>query len=435
MSIRMRLLAAAAVVCAAALLAACGGGSSSSSSNTSEATTGGGGGETEAASSEPFKIGSPTDETGELAQFSESWRAGLNAAVAAINESGGIEGSQVEVTYEDMQSDPARATQVVNTMATSGNYNALIPTSAGSVSLPIQQAAARNEALVVGGGALDGIQNPNVYPTEFNMNFPSAEGGAAQACFIQHEGYKKIAIANLSDAYSESQASDTARFAEKLGIEITGKAVWDFSATNITAQLQKLESGNPEAIFVIAYSIPVKVFFSSFKSLNWNIPVIGGISLSSELLLKATQPGTVPKHVYAVGQPSTGGPPNANQKRAIKYLKSAGGVKEFTRNLTGYLYPYDAMMTLKAAVEQSKSTEQAKLIETIEGFEENPPQTWLTNQNPPKISPEIHGLHDAEYKIVDTAAEAVDGQPPTVGKVPQCIKPTVTEMQGPTSGG
>jgi len=419
-----RLIAVAAVAVAAVVLAACGSSSSSSSSGSSGS-----------ASSGTYSIGSPADLTGENAQFSESWMAGLNAAVAAVNAAGGIDGKKVTVKYEDLQSNPARATQVVTQMATSGKYDALIPTTAGNTSLPIVQAAARAKAFLLGGAAADGLQNPAVYPQSFNMNFPSAEEAAGGACMVQQLKYKKIAMATLSDPFSESQTTAISADLKKLGVEVTGTATWDFSDTNISAQLQKLKSGNPEAVFVVAYSTGVGVFFSSLKNLGWNIPVIGGISLASELVHLVSKPGTVPSTVLVQGTPSEAAPADENQQRAIKYLKSAGGVTKFTRSLTGYLYPYDALMTIKAAAEKAKSTDTATLIKTIQGFKANPQQTWITDQPVPQISAELHGLNNVEYSIVNAAAEAPEGILPAKEKIKKCITPSLTELLGPPAAG
>jgi len=72
----------------------------------------------QAQNSEPIRIGFQVHRTGIGAAYGKWYEATTNAAVALINETGGIGGRQVEIVAEDDGTDPKRGAEVVEKFAT-----------------------------------------------------------------------------------------------------------------------------------------------------------------------------------------------------------------------------------------------------------------------------------------------------------------------------
>src|SRR5690349_21844887 len=72
----------------------------------------------QAQTSEPIRIGFQVHRTGIGAAYGRWYERTTNAAVALINENGGIAGRQIEIIAEDDGTDPKRGAEVVEKFAT-----------------------------------------------------------------------------------------------------------------------------------------------------------------------------------------------------------------------------------------------------------------------------------------------------------------------------
>lgn len=117
-----RALAAMACLLAATALAACG-------------SDDGGGGEGEGAGEGPVKVGVLAPITGELAPYGEALERGMEVGAELINESGGIDGRQVEWVLADDQTDPREAGTQARRLLTQENVDVLMGTTSSATTL------------------------------------------------------------------------------------------------------------------------------------------------------------------------------------------------------------------------------------------------------------------------------------------------------------
>jgi branched-chain amino acid transport system substrate-binding protein len=382
-------------------------------------SSGGSGG----SSSGPIKLGSPTAMTGADAQVGLTWEKGQNAAVAYINAHGGILGRKVEIDRADTQSNPSQATNVTNQMIQSKQYAALIPADGGVDSGPIYEAVSRAKFLALGGAALPNLADPKVYPTAFESSFSPTELGKAAACMVPALGFKSVAIIGLNDSFSQTEVKQWVAKFKQLGIKVTGNQEMGYSDTSATPQLQKLQEGHPQAVLAVLYGPSVGVAFSGMKSLGWDPPFIGDLSVATFPLSAVAKSADYPSKVYGLGTPATtrlASGYNPRQKTAISYLKSAAHVTTFQAAMNTYAYGYDAVMLYKTGAELAKSTNQSAVIKALEGLQAHPSPTGALNENEPPISSSYHGLLHGQMYLLNMKSPFTDGTFAAIKPIPDC---------------
>ena len=99
----------------------------------------------QAQSSAPIKIGFQAHRTGIGAAYGRWYEKTTNAAVAAINAAGGINGRPVEVVIEDDGTDPARGAEIVGKFATQHGCDVAFGTLFSHVVIGSAPAAGENK--------------------------------------------------------------------------------------------------------------------------------------------------------------------------------------------------------------------------------------------------------------------------------------------------
>ena len=177
-------------------LAACGGGKDSSEGN-ADATT--------------FKIGGIGPITGDTAIYGTAVQNGIQLAVDEINADGGINGYQIEYSFEDDQNNSEKSVNAYNT-----------------------------------------LKDDNA----FRMCFSDPSQGTVSADYIAENGLAtKVAIIyDSSDTYSTGIYQNFATEAEAKGLEIVAaEAFTSDSSTDFSVQIQKAKDAGAELVFLPIY--------------------------------------------------------------------------------------------------------------------------------------------------------------------------------------
>ena len=201
-------------------LAACGGGKDSSEGN-ADATT--------------FKIGGIGPITGDTAIYGTAVQNGIQLAVDEINADGGINGYQIEYSFEDDQNNSEKSVNAYNTLKDWG-MQMLVGTVTSTPSAT----------------AVESIQ----YDNAFRMCFSDPSQGTVSADYIAENGLAtKVAIIyDSSDTYSTGIYQNFATEAEAKGLEIVAaEAFTSDSSTDFSVQIQKAKDAGAELVFLPIY--------------------------------------------------------------------------------------------------------------------------------------------------------------------------------------
>ena len=219
-------------------LAACGGGKDSSEGN-ADATT--------------FKIGGIGPITGDTAIYGTAVQNGIQLAVDEINADGGINGYQIEYSFEDDQNNSEKSVNAYNTLKDWGMQMLVGTVTSTPCTAVVEETHADNMfQLTPSATAVESIQ----YDNAFRMCFSDPSQGTVSADYIAENGLAtKVAIIyDSSDTYSTGIYQNFATEAEAKGLEIVAaEAFTSDSSTDFSVQIQKAKDGGAELVFLPIY--------------------------------------------------------------------------------------------------------------------------------------------------------------------------------------
>lgn len=258
-------------VLAVTALAGCGGGNGGSETTaaagdngTAAADNGG-----SADGGEVFKIGGIGPTTGNTAIYGNAVKNGMEQAFKEINAAGGINGYQVEYSFEDDVSDPQNAVTAYNTLKDWGMQMLIGTVTSGACEAVVDETYADNMYQITPSGtSLNSIKNDNA----FRMCFSDPAQGSESAKYISENGLgSKIAVIyDSSDTYSTGIYQAFAEEAEALGLEIV--AAESFTAdtnTDFSVQVQKAQDAGADLVFLPIYYQEASLILAKAKEIGY----------------------------------------------------------------------------------------------------------------------------------------------------------------------
>ena len=171
---------------------------------------------------------------------------GIQLAVDEINEAGGINGYQIEYSFEDDQSDAEKSVNAYNTLKDWGMQMLVgTVTSTPCVAVVEETHADNMFQFTPSATAVESIQ----YDNAFRMCFSDPDQGKASADYISENGIAtKIAVIyNSSDTYSTGIRQKFEEEAESLGLDIVASEAFTAdSKTDFSVQIQKAKDAGAE---------------------------------------------------------------------------------------------------------------------------------------------------------------------------------------------
>ena len=201
-----------------------------------------------------FKIGSIGPATGNNAAYGLAVQNGAQIAVDEINAAGGINGYQIEFSFEDDESDAEKAVNAYNVLKDWGMQMLLgTVTSAPCTAVASETDNDRMFQITPSGTAVESVQG---HDNVFRVCFSDPAQGTKSAEYIATKGLAtKIAVIyDSSDVYSSGIYSAFAAEAENQGLEIVAaEAFTADNKTDFSVQLQKAKDSGAELVFLPIY--------------------------------------------------------------------------------------------------------------------------------------------------------------------------------------
>lgn len=304
--IRLRLRLLALLALTALIVAACGGGGAGEDETT---TTGG---TTETTADTPDTTEAPTGSTEAMvecphenntvfmfAPYEENqpagvnWRAGVEHAVAEINDAGGILGCTIEVEYQGTQAEPDVGRQVV-AEAVELNPYAFLGTVFSSVTIVNMVEAQRAQIPQFVGAEAPDITNREVNGGNdyiFRTSFGGDNAAPKLVEFMVAEGVQKVDIIFKNDEFGAGGAGAHRDAMEEAGIEIGQEILVQPDQLDQSGEVAQLISSDSDAVFVYLTEIETGAFLDERTTQGLAKPLYGGDVLTSPASLELAQPG------------------------------------------------------------------------------------------------------------------------------------------------
>jgi branched-chain amino acid transport system substrate-binding protein len=231
---------------------------------------------------ERIRVGTMLSQSGAGAAAGQSALIGVRMAVDEINKSGGVLGRQIELVGADDQSDATVALNEAIRLTTRERIHYMVGPQLSQVAIAIGPTMNNAGIVWVTTTTADKL-DPGFVPRHFSLLYSASTQGAAYADAIAAGKYKSAAI--VADNGGASQAATIALKQDLANrrIPITCEQIWQFGATDMTAQLLSLRRGNPEVLVLAAVAGKDGGFvLKGMEEIGWKIPIIGSGAFTTQ---------------------------------------------------------------------------------------------------------------------------------------------------------
>ena len=221
-------------------------------------------------SKEPYKIGVLTALTGPYSALGVPEKNAIDAYFKRVNDAGGIGGHPVKLVELDTQSVSGTAVNQFRKLATKERVVAVLGPSSSGEGIGLQSfSLSMKTPTIVLASANQIVQPADKAKYIFMQYTPTQQSLQAQLEFAKSQGWTKVAYLGANNGYGQGPTEWLKDEAEKAGITVTGTELFDPAATDVSAQLGKLGSGNPDAVLVWAVNPANAVVAKSAASIGF----------------------------------------------------------------------------------------------------------------------------------------------------------------------
>jgi branched-chain amino acid transport system substrate-binding protein len=389
------LVGMAALVGAGLALQAC---SSSSSSSSSHAVS----------SSAPFRVYALEALSGPLASQGQAELQGVEAAVAAMNQQGGIDGHHVVLSSANDDGDPTTdVTLITGQVDSSTPPNLVVAGTDGSDTDAVTPILKDHDILSVEPTAAVRSSNPSYAPDNYFSINAGAAANTVECEGLHAKGVKSVGLLYPNDALGSIVTSSFEPCFKQYGIKVTA-ASYPSGGTSFVPELSALKAANPQVLVTSGIGADAATIVTSRAQLAWTIPTYGDLPFSGSPIATLV-PAADLKNLYLFQFSS--GVYQSSQEKAPEFktfynaLIKITGTKALPTPIATYGVGYDAVADVAMAAAQAHSITTSALLSAMAHMKPSDPQLNVTF-HPLAFSPtdhsEVPGANGFEFIPADT---------------------------------
>lgn len=341
-------------------------------------------GKTESASaSDTYKIGGIGPITGSYANYGISVNQGAQLAVNEINAAGGINGKQVELSFQDSQGDPESAVNAYGKLMDWGMQMSLGGTFSGETASIVAAAKADDIMLLTPSGSADAAIDGNEKAFRVCF-FDSYQGTAAANYVVNNKMADSVGVFYESDYdYSVGLYESFKAQCDVNGLKIVETQTFTTSTnTDFSTQIDALVNSGAKIIFIPIYAEEASTFLTQAKGKFADDVFFFGADGLDGILGKVEHDPTIANNVLML-TPFAADSADENVQSFVKAYEAAFGATpdQFAADA------YDAVYIFKAAVEKAGTTSGealAKVMQELEFSGVTGTMTWGADGNTSK---------------------------------------------------
>ena len=219
------------------------------------------------------------------------YRQGLQLAADEINNNGGILGRPVELRREDDKESVNEGRLVAQRLANDPEIVAVIGHLNSHVSLPAASIYEDSGLLMISPGSTSPELTRRGHRLIFRSVNSDADIAADLAAFAQKQGYQRIVIGYVRNAYGLGLANAFEQFAQSLGIVVIDRQSYDPVASSHSASFQRLVDQwldlDFDALLLAGMAPQAGHLVREIREKGLNTPIIGGDALDTPALIEA----------------------------------------------------------------------------------------------------------------------------------------------------
>lgn len=388
---------AAAFIAAASMVVASLSGCGSKEAETTAA------GESQASEGTVWKIGGIGPTTGGAAVYGQAVKDAMELAAEEINAAGGINGVQVEVSFEDDEHDAEKSVNAYNSLKDWGMQMLVGTVTSAPCTAVVEKTHEDNMfQLTPSGSAVESIK----YDNAFRVCFSDPNQGVASAQYIGENGLasKVAVIYDSSDVYSSGIYEKFAGEAANQSFEIVAaEAFTADNKTDFSVQLQKAKDAGAELVFLPIYYTEASLILKQASTMGFAPKFFGCDGLDGILAVENFDT-SLAEGVMLLTPFAADAEDDLTKKFVSAFEENYGGTpNQFAADA------YDAMYAIKAAAEKAELTPDMSVSDLCEGMKTAMTEitvegltgtiTWEADGEPSK-DPKAVVISDGAYKAM-----------------------------------
>lgn len=328
-----------------------------------------------------IKIGAIFAVTGPAANLGAPEEKTAKMMVQEINKNGGINGQNVELIVKDSAGKSENALSFAKQLIEEEKVVAIIgPTTSGE-SMAIKDLCEKSKVPLISCAAAETIVNPQGH---YVFKTPQKDNYVVNWIYdsMRKKNITKVGVLASLSGFGQGGMDQLVKYAKDFGITITAKESYDPAATDLTSILTKLKASGAEAIVNWSIEPAQSIVAKNMKQLSINIP-----------LYQSHGFGNI-KYAQAAGEAAEGiifpcgrllvaaELPDSHPQKSllIKYKNDYETLyKEDVSTFGGHAY--DALLLLKTAIENAKSTNRDDIANALEKITKLPGTAGVFNMS------------------------------------------------------
>lgn len=313
-----------------------------------------------------IKIGAIFAVTGAAAYLGSPEEKTAKMMVDELNKNGGINGQQVELIVKDSAGDSEKALSFAKQLIEEENVAAIIGPSTSGESMAIKDLCEKSKVPLISCAAAETIVDPQAH---YVFKTPQKDSYVVRWIFdtMKEKNITRIGVLASLSGFGKGGLAQLEKYAPEYGITITGSESYDPNITDLTALLTKLQAGGAEAIVNWSIEPAQSIVCKNMRQLNMAVPLFQSHGFGNIKYVEAAG-DAAEEIIFPCGRlliaeelPDT----DPQKSLLVKYKTDYEALyKEQASTFGGHAY--DAVLILKAAIEQAKSTDREAIANQIE---------------------------------------------------------------------
>lgn len=303
---------------------------------------------------EEVVIGGIGPLTGSNASYGISVQQGGQLAVDEINAAGGINGMQIRYLFEDDESDAEKAISAYNKLMDDG-MQVLMGTVTSDPCIAVTDESSRDGILqITPSGSAEACTQ---YDNCFRICFTDPLQGRSMANYMYEEGLRKVAIIyDVASDYSSGIYEAFVDEFEALGGEIVAAESFTSGDVDFKTQLTKIKATDAEALFLPIYYTEVAYIVNQAVNVGLDLPYYGCDGWDGVINQLEGDTTNIEGAIYLT--PFVANSEDEIVQNFVTNYREAFGAEpdQFAADA------YDAIYTIKAAIEQAGSMDNDAII-------------------------------------------------------------------------
>ena len=228
---------------------------------------------------EEVKIGVVAPMSGDYANYGQNLMAAAQIAVDELNSDDKNNGKKYTLIAEDGECDPKSATNAGTKLISTDKVKAILGGFCSGETLAIAPLAEKAGVPIISPAS----SNPSIttagdYIFRF-MPSDNFQGDVAAKYMVEELGKKNIAVLHIQSDYGLGIKDVFEKKVPDYGGKIVASETFQPNTKDLRAQITKIKSANPDAVYFVGMSAEVIPGLKQIKDLGLDVPIVGSDSM------------------------------------------------------------------------------------------------------------------------------------------------------------